>query len=157
MTTFDAIKKSIAITVTSYSTEIDGIATTLAAVWYLLMPPFIEGTSGGWKSADMHNPTFAERAHEPEFTSYYGLNYAAVVGVVLGFNVTYPRVRHMLFLLGGLIIWFVLVARTAVATHATDHLHSIVKVPYYSTIPGVLTACMPATFSVVKFFKPKLE
>ena len=153
MITLDKLKQSVALTLTSYSTELGGIATTVAAVLYLLLPPFIEGTSTGWKSANIHSLTFAERAHEPKFAAYYGLNYAAVIGVVLAFSMKTQMVKDMLFLIGGLVIWVVIVARIAAATHATDNVHSIVQVPFYSTIPGVLTACMPATFNVVAAVK----
>jgi uncharacterized membrane protein YkvI len=137
--------------------DVGGLVVVLAAVLYLLLPPFLEGTTSGWRGAGLHRPTFAEQVHEPKLTAYYGLNYLAVVGIATGLKLDakLKKTKDMAYLIGGLVIWFVIVARVAVATHATDHVHSIVQVPFFSIIPGVLTASLPAGINLVQLLRHK--
>jgi hypothetical protein len=124
------------------------VTVAFAAAW-IAAPPFVEGTVKGWASVQHNSKSFAEQTHEQKLTALHEAAYFATAAATHASLKRTENGPNVAAAIASLLIWVVIVTRTAAATHASDGTHSIVIVPWTSSIAGIATAVIPQTFKIV--------
>ena len=132
---------------TNHKTIQQLVTAAFAAAW-IAAPPFIEGTAKGWIPVQHNVKSFAEQTHEPTLAALHHVAYLATAAATHA-NLSATNAPNVAAVVASILIWVVIVTRTAAATHASDGTHSIVIVPWTSSIAGIATAIIPQTFKIV--------
>lgn len=127
--------------------DVNRLVTTASAMLFLGGGAFIEGTHLGWKTLSaFESGGWSEQTHEPPHLRMNELAYASTLAILVANEMPASPVLGFLQCTASLSLWAVLLARVAAATHASDGVHSVVLVPWYSVVSGVCIATVPAAF-----------
>ena len=116
---------------------------------------FTEGTHGkGWDSVSAYDAdAWAERSHEPRMMRLSGLLHVAILTLLVSaeFDSAYNAAGiGAVKCAASFVVWTVLLARIAAATHATSVNHSVITVPWHALASATTLITLPPALKLAK-------